>query len=193
MNKIEEFLQNLDTKNKIMLYLSILVLGIIIYYNYNLNVLNVAISENNKEIKQLQRKSNISLKDYNLKLTALKKEYKKLLVLVNQKMQDLDYLNKRLALSSVNINDKKFYSLMENILNKSYSLNLMPNFYIDKSFDKFKEYSIDINGSFGVCNEKKLFDFIKFLESRSYVNNISNFQFDKNSSNYFIRYNIWGI
>jgi hypothetical protein len=193
VDRIEEFLQNLDIKNKVLLYLSVLIFGIIIYYNFNLNYLSPKIKYNENLIKKLEKKTHLSLKSYNKKLYELKKKYKSLLALKNEKIQDLKYLNKRINLSVLFINDKKFYSLLENILNKSYDLGLNPNFYITQNFDKFKKYIIDVNGTVGICEEKDLLDFIKYLESSKYVVNIDEFTFDFNSSNYFIRYNIWGI
>lgn len=193
MNRLEEFLQNLDLKNKAMLYLSVLIVGIIVYYNFNYNVLNSKIQNNSKKIVNLKKRLNISPREYNNKLSKLKKEYKNLKIVENEKLQDLSYLNRRLKLSHLNINDKNFYTLLENILSKSYDFDLTPSFYIQKDFGNFKKYIVDINGSFTVCSEKKLFDLIKFLESRKYVVNIDTFNLDKNTSNFFIRYNIWGI
>jgi hypothetical protein len=193
MNRLEEFLQNLDLKNKIMLYLSIVVVGVIIYYNFNYNILNSQIEDNNKQLKKLEKRVNFSFKNYKKKLIKLKKEYKNLKIIKNEKIQDLDYLNKRIDLSPLKLDDKKFYSILESILYNSSSLNLTPDFYIDKKFDKFKKYVIDINGTLAYCQEKNLFNFIKFLKSGKYVVNIDNFRFDVNSSNYFIRYNIWGL
>jgi len=191
MNRLEEFLQNLDIKNKVMLYLSIIIVGIIIFYNFNYNVLSIEINENNKLINDLQKKVNFSLKEYNKKLVKLKKEFKKLKINENEKLQDLEYLNKRLDISFLNINDKNFYTLLENILYKCSMLNLSPSFYINQDFGKFKKYIIDINGALNECDEKKLFEFIKFLESIKYVNTIKKFSVDYNSSKYFISYEIW--
>jgi hypothetical protein len=193
MNRFEEFLQGLDIKNKIMLYLSVLIVGIIIYYNFNYNNLNAQIEDNNRLLKSLNKKIHISKKDYILKLNKLKKEYKNLKILKNEKIQDLEYLNKRIDLSYLNINDKNFYSFLENILYKSSILDLNPNFYITQNFDKFKRYVIEIKGSLGFCEEENLFNFIRFLESSRYVVNVDSFKLDKNGSGYFIRYNIWGV
>jgi hypothetical protein len=193
MNRFEEFLQGLDIKNKIMLYLSVLIVGIIIYYNFNYNNLNAQIEDNNRLLKSLNKKIHISKKDYILKLNKLKKEYKNLKIKKNEKIQDLEYLNKRIDLSYLNINDKNFYSFLENILYKSSILDLNPNFYITQNFDKFKRYVIEIKGSLGFCEEENLFNFIRFLESSRYVVNVDSFKLDKNGSGYFIRYNIWGV
>lgn len=193
MNRLEEFLQNLDKKNKIMLYLSVVIIGVIVYYNFNYSFLSSKIDENEEKIKKLEQNYNFSIKNYNFKLAKLKKEYKSLLAIENEKLQDLEYLNKKINLSILNIDDKKFYSLLEKILSKSYDDGLTPDFYINQNIDKFKKFTIDINGSIGVCEERNLFNFIKYLESRKYVVNISKFKLDNNRSNYYIKYNIWGL
>jgi hypothetical protein len=43
MNRLEEFLQNLDLKNKIMVYFSVVIIGIIFYYEYNYSVLYLSL------------------------------------------------------------------------------------------------------------------------------------------------------
>jgi uncharacterized protein YlbG (UPF0298 family) len=193
MNRLEEFLQNLDKKNLILLYLSVFIIGIIIYYNFNYNVLSSKIDENSQLIGDLENKANVSLKKYNTKLAKLKKEYRNLKIKEYSKLQDLDYLNKKIDLSILNINDKNFYSLLENILYKSSVLNLNPNFYINKNINNFKIYNIEINGTLGYCNERNLFNLIKFLESQKYVNSVESCYIDENRSNFYIKYNVWGL
>jgi hypothetical protein len=138
VNRIEEFLQTLDIKNKIMLYLSIIIIGVIVYYNFNYDFLYSKIKNNDREIQNLEKKVLISMKDLNKKLAKLKKEYKNLKALKNEKIQDLEYLNKRINLSVLKINDSQFYTFLENILNKSDNLNLNPNYYIKQNFAQFK-------------------------------------------------------
>ncbi len=193
MNRLEEFLQNLDKKNLLLLYLSVFIIGIIIYYNFNYNLLSSKIDENSRLIGDLENKANVSLKKYNTKLAKLKKEYRNLKIKEYSKLQDLDYLNKKIDLSILNINDKNFYSLLENILYKSSVLNLNPNFYISKNNNNFKIYNIEINGTLGYCNERNLFNLIKFLESQKYVNSVESCYIDENRSNFYIKYNVWGL
>ena len=193
MNKLEEFLEQLDNRNKIMLYVSVVVVAIIIFYNFNYAVLSAEIDENSAKIDKLNKEVHFSLNHYNAKLVNLKKTSKKLVLKENEKLQDLDYLNKRLNLSILNVDDKKFYSILENILSKTSALNLTPSFSIDKNMTKFNKYEIKIDGVVQNCSEAKLFNLIKILESGRYVSNIDKFSIDKNSSTYSINYNIWGI
>jgi len=193
MNRLEEFLQDLDTKNRIFLYLSVVVVAITIYYNLNYNYLSDKIDKNKEEIKKLKKESKIDINVYNKKIVTLKKEHKKLTVLRNEKFKDLKYLNVRLNLSSLKIDDNKFYSILKNILSETGTLGLSPNFAITQNVDKFKTYTIEINGILPYCGEKSLFTFVKFLESQSVVNNIDKLSFDKNSSTFYIKYNMWGI
>ena len=193
MNRFEEFLEDLDTKNKIFLYLSIVVIGIIIYYNFNLSYLSEEINKNEKKIVKLQKENRINVKSYDKQIVKLKKDFKNLKLTLNEKFKDLKYLNERLNLSVLKINDSKFYSLLENILFQSSNLNLSPNFLINSQINDFKNYNIEINGSLPYCGDSNLFSFIKFLESQKVVNDIDKFYFDKNSSEFYIKYNIWGI
>jgi len=193
MNRLEEFLQDLDQKNRIMLYLSVVVVGIIIFYNFNYAILSAEIDENSAKIDKLNKDVHFSMRHYNSKLVKLKRESKKLILKKNEKAQDLSYLNTRINLSSLKTDDKIFYSILEGILSKSASLNLNPSFSITQEVDKVNKYQIKINGTFQKCSEKNLFNLIKFLESKKYVNTIDKFYIDKNSSVYSIEYNIWSI
>jgi hypothetical protein len=200
MNRLEEFLQNLDLKNKIMVYFSVVIIGIIFYYEYNYSVLYSNINNNNENIKKLEKKLHFADKTHNKKLIKLKKEYKKLELIKNEKVQDLRYLKERISLSHLNINDKIFYSILENILYKSEKLNLAPNFHINKKFSKFKQYIVDINGTLNNCQENDLFNLVKFLESNKYLTNINKFNLDLHKKDgdkyikfFYINYNIWGI
>ena len=193
MNRLEEFLQDLDTKNKILLYLSVVVVGIIIYYNINYNYLSSKIETNKKEIVKLKKENNININSYNKQIAKLKKDVKKLKLIANEKLKDLQYLNERINLAVVKIDDNKFYSLLEKILYKSSDLGLSPNFLINQNMGKFKTYTLEINGSLPECGYKNLFSFVKFLESQKVINNIDKFKMNKKNSNFYIRYNIWGI
>jgi len=193
MNKLEEFLEQLDKKNKIMLYMSVVIAAITLFYNFNYSSLRVQIEQNDKKISKLNKEVHFSLNHYSIKLANLKKISKKLVLKENEKLQDLDYLNRRVALSILNVDDKIFYSILEDILSKTSSLNLTPSFSIDKNITKFNKYQIKINGLVQNCAEEKLFKLIKILESRRYVNSINEFFIDRNNSTYYIEYNIWGI
>jgi hypothetical protein len=194
VNRLEEWLQDLDSKNKIALYIMIVAIAGVIYYYFNYSVLYTKINKNEKKIVSLKKKLNLPIKNYAIKLPVLTKKYKNLLTAKNKRLQDLEYLNERINISFLHINEKDFYALLENILNESYNLKLTPSFYISQSFGTFKKYIINIEGAFGYCQEKNVFDLIKFLESRKYVVSIDKFNLDNNGSlKFFIRYNIWGI
>lgn len=193
MNRLEEYLQDLDNKNKFILYFSIVALGGLIYYYFNYDVLYTQITKTQNKISAIEKKINLPIKNYAIKLPVLKKKYKNLLILKNKRLQDFEYLDERINISFLNIGEKDFYTLLEKILYKSYNLNLTPSFYIDESFDVFKKYIVNIEGRLGYCQEKKVFDLVKFLESSKYVVNINKFNLDSNISKYFIKYNIWGI
>jgi hypothetical protein len=191
MNRLEEFLQNLDIKNKIMLYVSLVIVAGIIYYNFNLGYMSSKIEDNKKVIKDLEKKIHFSIKENRHKLAVLKKEYKQLILKERKHKENLEYLNRRISFSSLRLDDSKFYSLLRDILNKSNLLNLAPNFVINKKVDKFVKYNLEINGSLNICEEKKFFELIKFLESTKYVSNIESL--DRNSTDYLIHYTVWGI
>jgi hypothetical protein len=192
LSTLEDYLQELDLKNKIVLYVSVLIFFGIIYYYFNYDYFNSKMEENRSKIIELKRENHFSVKKAKIKLAHLKKELKKLKLEKDELKADMVYLKRKLTLSHLKVDDDKFYSLLEKVLYKSIELDFAPNYLIKKEDKKdFIKYSLDINSSFNICEENKLFNLIKFLESTKYVATIEGF--DENNSDFFIRYSIWGV
>jgi len=197
MNKLENYLNSLDKKNLIMLYLSVFVIFFIVYYNYNYTVLQKRIDTNENQLYQLQQKLN-KLGNYNQKLIALKKELKKVKQENLSFREDLKYLNVLVKTSSIlYIKDKQFIDILKSILQNATDNNIKATYQIDKKKDNYKRYIININGEFDTNGFYNFYNFVKSLESIKAVKEIENINFTYDEKAKLIKFNlkfsIWGL
>jgi len=198
INKIEDYLNNLDNIDKkilILLYLLCTLLIGLIYYSFNYSILREKIEQYDYQIESLEKKikSNKSL------ITKLKKLRKntKILEYKNSSLEeDIKYLNMLINSSNIlNINEKRFFTILRNILQKAVENNIKASYKIEINVNKFKVYSIYINGKFNKEKFFNFFNFIKDLESIKNVKKVHNLSLTK--ENNFIKFsliiNFWSI
>ena len=193
INEIENYLDN--KKNLIIFYLlSISLIGFI-YYTFNYSILNSKIEENNEEIEVLKKKikDNKSLRS---KLKKLEKNLKSLKVNNFSLKEDIKYLNALINSSNIfNINQKQFFLILQNVLQKAVDNNIKASYKIKISANKFKVYSIYINGEFDKQDFFNFFNFIKSLESIKNIKKIQNLSLKKEGN--FIKFSLlislWSI
>jgi len=159
MNRLNEFLENLDKKNLIMLYVSILIICfIIVYYVYQDILLpkkelltNQKISLI-KKIRELRNKPEI--------ITVLRRKYKNKKIKVNEAKEDLRYL-KELIYSTprLNISQKEYLNILDKYIQIGSNINAS---FIFNETKKLNKYNIEINGKFSPVN---YFEFVKFLKT----------------------------
>ena len=195
INKIEEYLNSIDKKNLIILYLLVASLIGLVYYNFNYSILGDEIKKYNYEIESLEKKikDNSSLL---VKLKQLEKNIKKLKAENFSLKEDIKYLNVLIGSSNVfNINEKRFFNILKNILQKAVDNDIKASYKIKVSEDKFKVYSIHINGEFYKENFFNFLNFIKDLESIRNIKKIQNLLVTKkdNSIKFSLIINFWSM
>lgn len=194
MNKLETYLNSLDKKNIILLYLSIIIIAVIVYYNFNYGVLSKQINTNSEKISFLQRKvkkvSNLQDKLNNIKaqLNKLKKQNLSL-------NEDLKYLNLLIKTSSIlHVDEKSFLNVLKDVLQNATNNNIEASYTINKSIKDYVVYQIDINGEFSPEEYGNFYKFIRDLEKIRAVKEIKNLTFEKKKDvNFNIQLLIWGI
>jgi len=194
MNKIEEYLNTLDKKNIILLYVSVVLAAFVVYYNFNYSVLYEKIENCEREINTLQKKLK-KTNELNLKFVKIKKEFKKL---KNQNItlnEDLKYLNVLIKTSSLlHINEKEFLSILKSVLQKAVESNIKASYLIDKEINDYQKYIIDINGVFAPSNFHSFYLFIKNLEKIKAVKKIEYLKFEKKDRiNFSLRIVFWSL
>jgi len=191
MNRLNEFLQSLDRRNLIMLYLSVLILFFIIGYFVYQNILlpkeKTLVNKKITLIKKI-RKAKKNSKDTIL----LKREIKSEKLRLNGAREDLNYL-KTLIFSSkkLNISEKEYL----NILNKYILVgsNLNASFKFNKT-DNLNKYNILIKGKFLPDKYFLFLEFLKTLQAQEPIITINSLNVDNNESViYDINLSIWGF
>ncbi len=193
-NKIEEYLNDLDKKNLIMLYASVIIMFFIIYYNYNYSVLSEEIISYDNKISKLQQnlKHNISNKKELVSLKKMMIELKKENVSLKE---DLKYLSMLVKTSKIlYINDEKFLDILNYILQKAVNSNIKASYTLNVQTEKFKKYLIKIKGVFKAKQYIDFYNFIKSIESIKAVKVISNIKLEKKENIEFeIKVLFWSI
>jgi len=166
MNRLEEYLNKLNKKDLIYLFLSIPVFFFMIYYQFIYSYLekehNKLIAKKRVETKKLRQIStklrvvkNVKedIKPYKIKLSSLKEDYK----FIKYSFSNLELIK---------LSEKKLYNVLTDILNFSKKSNLTISIFIDKStppkpFNNALEVTIKGEGSY-----LNIVKFIDYIESR---------------------------
>jgi len=196
MNSIKEYFEGLDKKNLFLIYFLLFIVIGFIYYSYNYSILNKEVENSNNKIASLEKKiKNIGLLP--TKLNRLKKEIKKLEKENFYLSEDLKYINVLIGSSTVlNINEKSFLIILENILKKAILNNIEASYVINKKIDNFKIYTIDIQGNFESEYFYNFFNFIKDLESVKKIKSIQVLNLEKNNDKYikfYLKISFWSF
>jgi len=165
MNRIEEYLNSLDKKNKIILYLSIVIAGFVLYYNINLSYLQDEIDYNENVIASIKKEmKNTSL--LKLKVKKKKLELKKLKKENATLIEDLKYLQVLIATSPIlHIKEESFLEILRKILFRAYENGITASYEIVKDEGDYLVYNINIKGAFKRKDFSKFYSFIRSLES----------------------------
>ncbi len=191
MNKINEYLENLDKKNLIMLYLSILILFfIIVYFVYENMILP-------KKMRLIDNKISIIkkirlLNNNESKLILLKKKYKKEKIKLNSLKEDLKFLN-AVVYSSKRLNVNKYKYL--NIINKYLQMgsNLNASFVFNR-LNALNKYNISVYGNFSPDDYFIFVKFLKILQQPNAIITINDMKLNyKKNVHYDINLSIWSI
>jgi len=173
--KIEEYLNSLEKKELIYIFLSIPIVIFIIYYNFVYPDLE---KQKQKLIKTKTQKIN-TLKTVISEIRKVKNS-KNILIPIREKLENLKEDYKYIyytyhSLELVQLNDKKIYTILTQLLNKSNILNLNTSFDIKWDIKPTKPYNntieIKIKGDGNYQNIIKYLQFIDHLKSLTIINN----------------------
>jgi DNA-directed RNA polymerase subunit L len=194
MNKLETYLNSLDKKNIVLLYLSVVIIAVIIYYNFNYSVLSGQITANRDKISVLQSKL-LNVSDLQRKLNSVKSELNKLKKQNLSLNEDLKYLNLLIKTSPLlHIDEKCFLNVLKEILQKGTDNGIEASYTINSDIKDYIIYRIDITGDFAPGQYRDFYKFIQDLEKIKAVKEIKNLNFEKKRKVEFqIRLLLWGI
>jgi len=179
MNRVEKYLQELNKKNKILLYISIIILGFIIYYNFNYSYLNEKYEKLHSQVNALYKKVNISFYDLQNKLKNLKQTYKLQYQKNSSLQEDYRYLKVLINTSEVlTLNEEKFFSILETILKMSSQKGINSSYEIEQNKKDLLIYKVKIYGNFAVNNFLNFLEFVKTIEKIKAIKKISSLKLE---------------
>ena len=191
MNRIKEYLENLDNKNLIMLYLSVLILFIIIgYFVYQKIIFPKKQQLINQKISLITKIREVKSNNYEIiKLRKIEKNKK---LEINSLREDLNYLNALIySAPKININKKRYLTLIDNYLKIGSNLNASFKFNQTKKINK---YNIYISGKFLPEEYFTFVKFLKILQNQKVIVTINSLNLDyEKYVNYDINLSIWSI
>ena len=198
IERIDEFLEEKEPKEKYMIYGSIIVVFIIIYYYFNYMNLNKAVEEQKIVLTNLQSQYDIS--SYNQKLIKKRNEYINLIKQIKTIKNDLNKIKTKVATAKhplLVVNDNKIFLYLKDIFKFSISKYIFPSYEINESINKLKLYQVSFKGSTNFNNFKNVISFVRYMEKNNFVSYVDEFEFNisvkgKRRFNYFQGImNIW--
>jgi len=191
MNKIIEYINDLDKKNFIMLIISIFILiFLIIYYlnDYFMAKENVIINKRREliiKISKIKRETN--------QIKKLKQKNQLLNTKLFNLQKDLKYVLSEIDSSKILIvNDKKFLNILHKLIKLGSNINASFEINESKSLEKYKLY---ITGKTKTLKFFDLTSLLKAIQSPKAVVSINKFSALKNKDdiNYEINVSIWSF
>ena len=191
MNRLNEYFENLDKKNIIMLYVSIIILfvtiGYYIYQNYFLPQKEDLEGKRISLIKKFEK-----IRSNNDTIVMLRRNCKKEALKINSLKEDLKYL-KELVYSTpkIDITKRKYLNIINEYLKKGSNLNASFEF---NNTDKLNKYNMYISGNFLPDEYFMFVEFLKTLQRPKAIITINRLDIKyKNYVNYEINLSIWSL
>ncbi len=179
LKKLENYLESLDQKNRLVLYASVIFAGIILYYNINLSFLQDEIDYNVNVIEKLKKEMKspgvlrVKLKKKKKTLNKVKKENTFL-------SENVKYVKMLIATSSVlHINENSFLEILRKILLHASENGITASYIIEEEKGDYVSYVINIKGAFERKNFKNFYAFIRDLEAIKAIKSIDSLTFYK--------------
>jgi len=190
INKIENYLTSLKTKEVIYLFLSIPIVVFILYYNF----VYPKLTQQHQNLQQQLKNTTKALSASVIQIRKLRKIDKLLPIIeknLESKKENFKYIKYNLAyVDIIKLNNTKIYTLLENMLNKANSLNLNASFAIDWN-QKYPPYNevivINITGNGEYPN---IVRYLQYLENLNVINTINNLKIGFNNMEDLIKNNV---
>lgn len=171
MKRIEEYLKNINQKEKIMLYATFPVLIFIGYYNFIYNSFVEQEKKLNKK-KSTLIKNISSIKSDKKKYKILQKKYYRLQTDINSLTQDYRY--SKISFNSLNViklSDAKFLKIIQYLLEKAKDRNLDISININKNIKHNKHFNNAI--AIIISGNGNYVDFVKYIRDIENIDSLS--------------------
>lgn len=186
IDRLDEFLNERENKEKYMIYISIVIVTGLIYYFFNYKMLYFEVKQKQNDVAYV--KQNYDIKSYERKLTISKNKFNDL----NHKIKDLKdnikYIQALIAsVKGINffVQDDDLFSFLKNVFSFSIQKNLFPSYSISKQKKSLlKEYTIKIKGETSLKNFINFISMLRYMEKSNYIITFNRVEFNVSKYSY---------
>ena len=197
IEKIDQFLSERENKEKYMIYASIFIVFVIVYYYFNINYLYMKVERAQSNLKNI--KKNYNLSHYKRELIKKRNIYLNLSNKTKDIKENLKKINSLILLSKnpkLIVTKDDLFKYLKDVFNFSVNKYVFPSYEINESKNKLVEYTISFDGSTSFNNFKNVFLFFRFMENNNFISYFNNIELNVskygNKVGYFRgNFNIW--
>lgn len=171
IDRLDEFLNEREPKEKYMIYISIIIVIGIIYYFFNYKMLCSELKQKQNDI--IHTKQTYDLKSYENKLKIAKNKFYNLNNKIVALRDNIEYIKNRIS-SIKNIkffvNDDDLFLFLKSLFSFSIQKSLFPSYVMSKQKQSLlKEYSIQIKGQTTLKNFVNFISMLRYIEKSNYI------------------------
>ena len=199
LERIDDFLSQREPKEKYMIYASIFIIFIIIYYYFNYSILYKKLKKEKTSLSST--KQIYDLKSYEKKLTIKRNSYFNLVNEIKSSKNNLQKINmeiKNINKPKLVVTENDIFMFLKDLFNFSISRYLFPSYKIDENSSGLKLFTIKIKGRTDIKNFNSFISFLRFMENNNFIASFDEVEFNvsiynnRKMSDYNASLGIWG-
>ena len=179
INKLDDFLAEREDKEKYMIYGSIIIVFIIIYYYFNYMNLYKKIQYKQHSLEKVKKSYDIT--SYSQKLKLKRKEYFVLSKNIKDAKTNLNKINKLIVAAKnpkLIVDRKEIFEYLRDVFKFSISKYVFPSYEINESNDSVKQFTIFFKGEIYPDNFKNVVSFLRYMENNNFISSVNSFEFN---------------
>jgi len=179
INKLDDFLAEREDKEKYMIYGSIIIVFIIIYYYFNYMNLYKKIQYKQHSLEKVKKSYDIS--SYSQKLKLKRKKYFVLSKNIKDAKTNLNKINKLIVTvknPKLIVDKKEIFEYLRDVFKFSISKYVFPSYEINESNDGVKQFTIFFKGEIYPDNFKNVVTFLRYMENNNFISSVKSFEFN---------------
>jgi len=198
IERIDEFLSEREAKEKFMIYASIFIVFIIIYYFFNYSVLYRRLKEEKSSLTNTQKQYDIA--SYEKKLKLKRNEYLNLYTRIKRIKNDLKKIDNIIYESKypkLIVKNDDIFKYLKGVFNYSISKYVFPSYKISKKSRELTKYTIRFRGETSFNNFRNFLYFLRYMENNNFISYFNRVEFNvsnyggKRISDFNGSFNIW--
>ena len=186
IEKLDDFFNEREPKEKYMIYISIIIVIGIIYYLFNYKFLYNDLKQKQRDI--VYTRKSYDIKAYEKKLLITKNKFNNLKREISSLEDNLKYIKNLISsIKSVNffVNDDELFLFLKNVFSFSIKKSLFPSYSLSKKkHSALKEYKIVMKGQTSLKNFISFISTLRFIEKSHYIVTFDKVEFNVSKYRY---------